>query len=169
MLTNWKEIQGFEGLYAVSDCGKVKSLPRPKTRIKKELILKQGRNRDGYPIVNLKIGYKAFLKPVHRIVARAFHANSEFNNAVVNHIDGNKENNHFTNLEWVTVRQNVNHAVKMGLVLSGSQHHQYTNGDWVKGEYKKTCPICGKGFVAKFKVRIYCSKRCMGHVNCRKK
>lgn len=55
---------------------------------------------------------------VHRLVAEAFHADTHFNGAQVNHIDGDKNNNHYSNLEWVTRSQNIRHGFSLGLLKS---------------------------------------------------
>ena len=69
-------------------------------------------NTDGYFCLRVKPCGKIY--KVHRIVAMAFIPNPE-NKPQVNHIDGNKQNNHISNLEWVTAKENVNHAWKTGL------------------------------------------------------
>lgn len=68
----------------------------------------------GYATVTMHNNGKKLREKVHRIVAKLFCDNSgEFN--VVNHIDGNKLNNHYTNLEWCTQRHNNIHAIQTGL------------------------------------------------------
>lgn len=110
----WKPIASYEGLYEVSSHGRVKSLERfqnnkGKPQLVKGKILKQSVSNCGYKRVELcKNGCrKAF--SVHRLVACAFVHNSE-NKPHVNHIDENKTNNHFTNLEWCTATENNNHG-----------------------------------------------------------
>lgn len=99
----WKEIQGFEGLYAVSNKGKVMNLMSGK-------VLKNNINTHGYPFVQLHKGNE---KPkqikVHRLIAEAFIPNPD-NLPEVNHIDEDKTNNDVTNLEWVTASQNQRHS-----------------------------------------------------------
>ena len=112
----WKDIEGWEGKYQVSNMGNVKSLERTvwngrgyfKTS---ERILKPGKDRDGYLIVQLSKEGKVKACKVHRLVSQAFIPNPD-NLPQVNHIDENKENNHVDNLEWVTCRENANHGTR---------------------------------------------------------
>ena len=111
----WKNIEGYEGLYQVSNMGRVKSMER--IRIKKdgrkftvkERVLKPGVTKDGYLIVALHAGDKQKTLTVHRLVCQAFHKNPE-NKPCVNHIDENKTNNAASNLEWCTYEENNNHG-----------------------------------------------------------
>ena len=93
----WKDIPDYEGLYQVSNLGRVKSFQR-----NREMILKPRDNKLGYLKVILsknKINKNIF---VHRIVLLVFKPEIYFNKADVNHMDGNKYNNKLTNLEWCT-------------------------------------------------------------------
>ena len=97
----WKDIEGYEGLYQVSNLGRVKSLRR-------NIILRQGITRNGYEIVNLyKNKSKYFL--IHRLVANVFIPNPN-NYPIVNHKDENKLNNCVDNLEWCTQKYNINYG-----------------------------------------------------------
>ena len=112
----WKDIKGYEGLYQVSNLGRVKSLERTvidkighKHPIK-ERILKPRTDGRGYLIVDLRNGSeKGKNYKVHRLVCEAFHENPE-NKPCVNHIDENKANNVASNLEWCTYEENNNHG-----------------------------------------------------------
>lgn len=116
----WKDIDGYEGIYQVSNLGRVKSLDRTllgKNSIEykvKGKIRKISCIGKGYQKIQLsKEGNsKNFL--IHRLVAQAFIPNPE-NLPIVNHIDGNKTNNHIGNLEWVSSSKNINHAISIGL------------------------------------------------------
>lgn len=100
----WKPIDGFEGLYAVSSKGKVMNL-------KSGRILKHCSTPQGYAKVALCNGNGKIKQiTVHRLVAEAFIENPD-NLPEVNHIDENKTNNDVTNLEWVTASQNIKHSV----------------------------------------------------------
>lgn len=103
----WKDVVGYEGLYEVSNTGKVRN---NKTKINKSIIL----DTKGYVRVVLYRNGKPIFKRVHRLVAKAFIAN-HLNKLQVNHIDGNKNNNYVSNLEWVTNQENMTHAIKNGL------------------------------------------------------
>ena len=108
----WKDIKGYEGLYQVSNMGKIKSLKF--SHGNKEKILKGNKEKFGYLVVTLykNKGRKNF--KIHRLVAETFIPNPK-NLPQVNHIDGNKQNNRIDNLEWCTAKENTNHAHKTGL------------------------------------------------------
>lgn len=124
----WKDIPGYEGLYQVSNLGRVKSLGRILNNGRgqysiKEAILKQNPNEKGYLMVCLTDRGKKTHK-VHRLVAQSFikHPGGK---CEVNHIDGSKLNNKACNLEWVTHRENMQHSfAKLNhKVLRGQESH----------------------------------------------
>lgn len=104
MIENWKTIAGYEGLYEVSDQGRVKSL-----KYGKEKILKPGKISSGYLIVNLCKDGKVKHTLVHRIVAETFIPNPN-NLDTVNHKDEVKTNNVAGNLEWMSLKDNLNYG-----------------------------------------------------------
>ena len=103
----WKDVEGYEGLYKISNKGRVKSL-----RWNGERILKATKNN--YMCLTLTIDGKQKHHNVHVLVERAFIPNPE-NKSCVNHIDGNKQNNCVENLEWATYSENILHAYRTGL------------------------------------------------------
>lgn len=103
----WKDIDGYEGLYQVSDDGLVKRF----YKTKKPRILKNRAKSDKYITVSLSKKQKAKTYAVHRLVANAFLEKPD-GATEVNHKDGNKHNNHVENLEWVTQRENRYHAIE---------------------------------------------------------
>lgn len=120
----WKDIFEFEGIYQVSNKGRVKRLARIDTYIRSdtgkqcnrpvgEKILKPAIT-SGYYEVNLRYLDKNRYCRIHRLVADAFLPNLD-KLPQVNHIDGNKFNNYVENLEWCTAEENVNHAARTGL------------------------------------------------------
>ncbi len=116
----WKDIEGYEGKYQVSNLGRVRSLDRyvekavhpgfpPSTVLCKGRILKQGYCRCGYAHVCLtKKGVPNKIARIHRLVARAF-VQGYYEGAVVNHKDENPKNNRADNLEWCTQKYNVSY------------------------------------------------------------
>ena len=105
----WRDIEGYEGLYQVSDQGRVKSLGH-KLR-KSERILKPVVRHDGYQVVGLYTGGKPKTLKVHRLVCQAFHENPE-NKPQVNHLNEIKTDNRASNLEWATARENSNFGTR---------------------------------------------------------
>ena len=108
----WKDIEGYEGLYQVSNMGRIKSLSRKQSL--KERILKPGNGTGGYQIVKLCNG-NIKTKRVHRLVGKEFIPNPE-NKPQINHKWGNKLDNRACALEWCTQIENINHAFKTGLI-----------------------------------------------------
>lgn len=111
----WKSVKGFEGLYAISNYGRVKSLKRicrantcGLGTIEKK-ILSPGISSSGYCIVVLSKNGARKSCSIHRLVAEAFIENPE-NKKEVNHKDECKTNNMFTNLEWCDRAYNVNYG-----------------------------------------------------------
>ncbi len=103
----WKQIPGTEGLYSVSNHGRVKSFHRSKQG---ELL--SIKNSSGwYLSFGTTVKSKRRTIRVHRIVAELFVDNPE-GKEQVNHIDCDKQNNHYSNLEWCTPSENISHAVK---------------------------------------------------------
>jgi hypothetical protein len=114
----FKDIIGYEGLYQISNRGRVRSL-------KKEIIKNTGARvvfpkiilkhcfRQGYACVNLFKGKKPRTHNVHRLVAVHFIPNPE-NKPQVNHINANRADCSILNLEWVTASENAIHCVKLG-------------------------------------------------------
>lgn len=100
----WKDIQGYEGEYQISNMGRVYS-------IKSGRIMKLVDDGRGYKQVNLCKDGKSYNKKIHRLVAQAFIPNTN-NLLQVNHLDENKENNRVDNLEWVTAEQNINYGTR---------------------------------------------------------
>ena len=99
----WKDVQGYEGLYQVSNLGRVKGLKRSKIR-------KLCNDRGGYLCVSLKKQGKAKNFKVHRLVAVAFIPNPE-NKPEVDHINAIKTDNNINNLRWVTAKENMNNPL----------------------------------------------------------
>jgi hypothetical protein len=108
----WKDIKGYEGLYQVSNLGRVKSLERYKKcgnffRIRKEKILKCNKNKFGYIVVNLSKNKKISFFRVNRLVYEAF--NGEIPQGMqVNHINEDKTDNRLENLNLMTPKDNIN-------------------------------------------------------------
>lgn len=101
----WRDIEETGGKYQVSSWGKVRNVETGN-------ILAPYENEKGYLKIDLYIGGKRLKRRVNRLVAQAFIPNP-YDLPQVNHKDGNNQNNSITNLEWVTNRENVDHAIKL--------------------------------------------------------
>jgi hypothetical protein len=123
----WKDVAGYEGLYQVSNEGQVKSLARTIVRSDgqnktiEEKVLKSGMSSKGYLQINLCRNGKQKTVKIHRLVAETFIPNPK-NKPEVNHKDGKKGNNLFSNLEWATPSENIRHAYHTGLM--GEARHK---------------------------------------------
>jgi hypothetical protein len=125
----WKDIQGYEGLYQVSNTGRVRSLDKTRAIGKNKRIIK-GRilkiKQANYCHIQLVKNGQNFHALVHRLVATAFIPNSE-GKKTVNHKDCNKHNNRVENLEWVTQAENNLHALsngKLATMKRGDSHYR---------------------------------------------
>lgn len=128
----WRDITGYEGIYMVSNFGRVKSLEREirfgiaGKRIDPEKIKTVLKTKKGYNKIGMCNNGTQRQEFVHRLVALAFIPNPE-GKPTVNHIDGNKDNNCLENLEWSTYLENNRHAIDTKLRsrpsgLRGSEH-----------------------------------------------
>ena len=126
----WKDIKGYEGLYKVSNLGRVKSVHFNHSKKVTEKILKPIKDRDGYVDAFLYKNGKVKHFKMHRLVAEAFIPNPN-NLPQINHIDENVNNNRVDNLEWCTVGYNINYGKrneKVSNALKGRKRSE---------EYKK--------------------------------
>jgi hypothetical protein len=133
----WKDIEGYEGYYKVSNLGRVKSVGRwrrngvSNSYFQKKKVLEQGFKHNRYGRVSL---YKNNLREdvlVHRLVAETFIPNPE-NKPQVNHKDNDSKNNTVDNLEWVTSSENIIHAYKIGVSTPPMQNKKHTKKSRIK-------------------------------------
>lgn len=113
----WKPIKGFEGLYEISNRGRVKSLSRIRPNgmncLYKERILKNRLDKGGYyRAALLRNDGKTHLIPIHRLIAEAFIPNPD-NKPCIDHINTIKTDNSIDNLRWVTWKENVNNPLTL--------------------------------------------------------
>ncbi len=146
-----KDIEGYEGLYQVSNTGKIKSLARihkltnpDREYLTKDRLMSTALTDKGYISVQLTQDKKIKRNFVHRLVAIAFHANPE-NLPQVNHRDKDKTNNNDWNLEWSNNRDNCTHRYQdksktvpyTGVTIDNREHMQHK-------KYKAQIRIGGK-------------------------
>lgn len=129
----WRDIPGYEGLYQVSDLGRVRSLDRyvratshsSTTRLHRGGILRpSGRCKDGRHYLNVALSQDGIIRKqeIHVLVLRVF-VGPRLPGTVANHIDGERSNNAAINLEWVTHKRNSQHALEGGKMRIGERCH----------------------------------------------
>lgn len=166
MMEIWKDIKDYEGLYQVSNLGRVKSLNY--RHIGKERILKPLKAINGYLFVILYKDGKKDIFRVHRLVAETFIPNPE-NKPEVNHKSENKTDNRVENIEWIWHKDNCNHGTRNERVSK-----KLTNGKLSKpvlqftldGEFVREWPStqeCGRnGFIYQ-KISLCCRGKQKSH------
>jgi hypothetical protein len=122
----WKDIEGYDGYYQISNFGRVKSLSRDVFNgmgyyLKKEKILKGRITKYGYINITITFNAKQYGLIIHRVVAQHF-INNLKNKREVNHIDSIKLNNSVDNLEWVSSLENKCHKNKFTLNKKTSKY-----------------------------------------------
>lgn len=123
----WCDVNGYEGIYQVSNLGNVRSLDRVITRKNgkklaiKGQLMKLHLDHRGYLRLNLRHLGKDKNSKIHRLVAQAFLPNPH-NKPQVNHLNGDKLDNNVCNLEWCTQNENIEHAFANGLMRVGEKH-----------------------------------------------
>lgn len=165
MKEKWVPIEGFEGLYEVSNFGEVKALERlvlnnGGLQRKHERILKPNYGKNNHGIVVLCKNGKTYPRTVHRLVACAFIPNPD-NKPVVDHIDTDKKNNRSDNLRWCTQKENCNNPLsrahlskaKMGHPRTASAEvcranikkaHEFNRGRKLSEDHKRALSIAHK-------------------------
>lgn len=127
----FKDIKNFEGRFKISIYGRLMSINGKK---RNSYIVKTSLDQTGYYCTQLrKVPLYRRIR-IHTLVAETFFEKPKGNNICVNHKDGNKLNNHISNLEWVTRTENCRHAARTGLMARGQTHWQskLTNKDVIK-------------------------------------
>lgn len=144
MVEIWKPIPRWEGMYEVSNLGRVRSVDRaivlnnqfgPCVKRVKGTVLKHKIDKYGYPCLSLSKGGAHKSYTIHHLVAITFIAEYDGTKYQVNHIDGNKMNNIVANLEIVTPQANVVHAYANNLNMSYGERHplaKLSNNDILK-------------------------------------
>lgn len=171
----WKIVEGTDGVYEVSNFGRVKSHDTIQRRSNGKVICNfhvKGRmltlNRTGKGRKYYGVSINGKTTKVHRLVAEAFVPNP-FNLPVVNHIDGNSLNNRADNLEWTTVKGNIRHAKLHGLCPRGedSYNAKLTEMDvkrirktYIKGDKEYgSKPLARKYNVSSTTIRLIIQKK----------
>jgi hypothetical protein len=117
----WKDIPSWLGLYQASSLGRIRSIENERTvegrwgeytRSYGGQILSPKIGDGGYLYVNLWNANKGHMRAVHRLVCESFNPSLNHEYLVTNHLDGNRQNNHYLNLEFITQKENVKHATQ---------------------------------------------------------
>lgn len=140
-IEEWRPVEGYEGLYEVSNLGRVKSIGYGKERILKPVI-----DKDGYPMVNLYREGKRKTVRVHRLVGITFIPNPD-NLPVINHKNEIKTDSRAENLEWTTVKGNTCYGTGLEHMVQTKIEKGLADSD--------TCGMVEKGLTKKEYDRVY--------------
>ena len=150
MVEEWKPIKTYEGFYEISSLGRVKSVER---KVYNPSVLGEGCYRTvpekirkpnimkGYHCISLIKNKSHKVYRIHRLVIEHFKEEAPSSEHQVNHIDGDKSNNCVDNLEWVTPKENTQHAIKTGLRCNPDEVTKKKMGEasrkmWQNPEYR---------------------------------
>jgi hypothetical protein len=155
----WRSVVGFEGVYSVSNVGQIRR-ESGSNCCPKDRILKQGPSGRGYLCVRLWKNGKSNPRLSHRIVAAAFLGPCD-SQQQVNHKNGIKSDNRIDNLEYVTMQQNMTHAVNvLGAVRRGESHPIAKMTDAMVTELRNEYAAVNKS-VKKLAAKYLVSKKCV--------
>jgi hypothetical protein len=172
-METWRDIEGYEGSYQVSDLGRVRSLDRKSANGHKlkGMARKLTVDKDGYHVVGLTRDRVMKHLKVHRLVAQAFIPNPD-NKPEVNHINGFKTDNRASELEWCTTQGNTAHAIDSGLhdpIGASNGNAKLTEDDvqhirWLAAEGVKQSALAREWAVTQTNIRYIVSGRTWSHV-----
>lgn len=141
-MESWKDIVGYEGLYKISDHGRVWGC-------RKNELIKNNDNGNGYLRISLHKNGKTKSEYIHRLVAKHF-IPLELNKNIINHIDENTKNNKVDNLEWCNHKENIEH----GNAINKSVTTRKNSEAWKKSVDKKCTAVIGVNINNKETIRF---------------
>lgn len=151
----WLPVKGREIYYEVSSLGNIRKISGE--------VISQCKNDQGYSLVRLS-NPRAMVR-VHRLVAIAF-VDNENSHTVINHIDNNRSNNYYKNLEWCTQKHNLHHAAKQGRInwdqRKGSIQSKVMNDKDISSEIRSKYLnglISYKGITREYKISLKTAKK----------
>lgn len=166
LVEEWRPVVGYEGLYEVSNLGRIKSLKRvcftgKYYREINEKIMINHFGTNGYLSIVLSKNGKKSPKMIHRLVAEHFLENP-YNLPEVNHIDENKSNNCVWNLEWCTREYNANYGTKSKRVgeKQSKKVYLYNENDILVATFNSTVEAAKKLNMTQAAVSYDCLKNC---------
>ena len=168
----WSDIPGYEGMYQISNHGRVKSLERYDTigRRLKEKYLSNILGKNGYYYTTLTVNSVYKHPYIHRLVAEAFIPNPE-GKPCIDHIDGDTTNNDISNLRWCTHQENCSYPLTCSRKVEShptiGKVYQYDSDMTLVGEYDGICAAARATGLAKTHISANChgkAKTCGGYL-----